>query len=43
MIGSNARETPIHATTRERITDPLSDGYEVNDDRLTAPKNKPSP
>ena len=34
--------TPICATTREDINDLLEDGYEVDDDRLTAPENTPS-
>ena len=42
-IGSDARETPIHATTREVINDLLDDGYEVDDDIFTAPENKPIP
>ena len=31
------RETPLHATTQEDIHPLLSDGYEFEDDRLTAP------
>ena len=42
-IGYDSRETPIHATTQEDINALLSDGYEVDDDRLPAPKNKPIP
>ena len=41
-VKSDARENPIHATTREDINDILADGYEVGDDRTTSTKNKPS-
>ena len=41
VVKSDARETPIHATTREDINALLADGYEVDDDRLPAPKNTP--
>ena len=40
-VESDARETPIHATTREDINALLADGYEVDDDRLPAPENTP--
>ena len=43
MVESDTRETPIHATTQEEINALLADGYEVDDDRLTDPENKPSP
>ena len=36
-----ARETYIDSTTIEGIYDLLSDGYRVDDDRITDPKNKP--
>ena len=42
MGESDVRETPIHATTQEDVNTLLSDGYEVDDDRLSYPKNKPS-
>ena len=41
-IGSNARETPIYATTRYGVNDLLSGGHEVTYNRLPDPKNKPS-
>ena len=42
-IVSDARETPIHETKLEGINDLLDDGYEVYDDRLPYPENKPIP
>ena len=42
MIGSDVCETPVHATTRQDINALLEDGYEIGDDRLPAPDNKPS-
>ena len=42
-VGSDARKTPIHATTLEGINDLLDDGHEVDDDRLPANENKPIP
>ena len=36
-----AFETLIHAATRENINDILDYGPDVDDDRLTAPHNKP--
>ena len=39
----DARETPIHATTRQGIHDLLADGYKVDDARILAPENKPIP
>ena len=42
-IGSNVCETPIHATNREVVNDLLADEYEVGDDILPDPENKPSP
>ena len=41
-IVSNARETPIHATTCKGINDILSGGNEVDDDGLPNTKTKPS-
>ena len=42
VIGSDARETPIHATNQDDINYILDDGYEVDDDRLPYPeKNSP--
>ena len=38
----DSHETPIHVTTRDDINDLLLDGYEVDDDRLPSPKNKPN-
>ena len=40
-VKSNARETPIHATTREDINALIVDGYEVDDDRLPDHDNTP--
>ena len=42
-IRYDARKTPIHATNLEGINDLMVDGYEVDDDRLPATKNKPIP
>ena len=42
-IGSYARETPIHATTREGINHLLDGGHGVDDDRLLDPENKTIP
>ena len=42
-IGSNARETLIHATTQEGINDLLDGGHEVDYDRLLDTDNKPIP
>ena len=41
VVKSDARETPIQATTREYINDLLEDGYEVDGDILPAPENTP--
>ena len=43
MIVSDYRDTPMHAATQEDINDLLSSGHEVDEDRLLAPGNKPSP
>ena len=40
-VESNYFETPIHATTWENINDLLEDVYEVDDDIIPPPKNKP--
>ena len=40
-IGSDSRETPIHATTREGKNDLLYDDHKVDDDRLPSPKKNP--
>ena len=40
-VKSDARETPIYATTREDKNTHLEDAYEVDDDRLAAPDNTP--
>ena len=42
MAESDSHETPIHETTREGINVIPEDGYKVDDDRIPAPKNKPS-
>ena len=39
-VKPNARETPIHATTREDIDYILADDYKVDADRLPDPENK---
>ena len=41
-VESDSHDNPIHATTREDKNALLEDGYEVDDDRLPSPKNKPS-
>ena len=41
VIRSDARETPVNATTQEGIYDLLSNVYEVDYDRLPYLKNKP--
>ena len=41
VIRSDARETPVNATTQEGIYDLLSNVYEVDYDRLPYIKNKP--
>ena len=41
-VESDARETPINATTREDINALLAYGYAVNDDRIPVPENTPS-
>ena len=41
-VDSKACETPIHATTWEYINSFLEYGYEVDDDIISAPNNKPS-
>ena len=42
-IVSNSCETPIHATTQEGVNYLLVDGYEVDDNILPTPNNKPIP
>ena len=39
-VKPDARETPIHATTREVIDYILADDYKVDDDRLPDLENK---
>ena len=39
MVKYDALETPIRATNQEDINTLLSDGYGVDDDRLSAPEN----
>ena len=41
-VESDARETPIHATTREYINALMAYFYKFNDDRIPTPENKPS-
>ena len=43
VIVSDTHETPFQETTREGINDLLDGGYEVDDDKITAPENKPIP
>ena len=40
-VESYSCETPIHARTQEDIYDIMAQGYKINYDRLSAPKNKP--
>ena len=40
-VESDDYENPIHATTQEDINPLPVDGYEADDDIITAPNNKP--
>ena len=42
VLDSDARETSMYATTKGCIYALMSDGYEVNNDRLPVSENKPS-
>ena len=42
-VESDKFETSIHETTGKDLNGILMDGYEVDDDQNSAPKNKPRP
>ena len=43
LFDPDTRETPMHATTREYINPLMTDGYEVENDRLPAPEKNQAP